>query len=108
MSKEQAAAELRQKINACAPELLTVIDSLKETFGASLKFIELSDGTKLGNEYHNRPGIPPSPPAPEPTPSGVSSLAHLKALEQQHIAKALEARAGSGGRPAKGRRSRVG
>jgi hypothetical protein len=99
MSREQAAAELRTRINAAEPDLLSVIDGLKDTFGARLKFIKLADGYVAGKEGEYVEGIVPTPYTP-----GLGKRS-LKEAEQDHIeAHAKQAGAAARRSPARGRR----
>jgi len=84
-TRDQAAAELRQKIEKGDPVLLTLIDGLKVTFSARLRYVRLGDGTELGNknEFEERGFVPA--PLPVFRHCGESSVEFLRKQEREHI-----------------------
>jgi len=102
MSREQAAANTRARISAVDPDLLSIIDSLKEVFGARLTHITLEDGYVAGKEPQGYSFVP----APPPDVSGRKAARDwLRDQEAAHLqAHAKQAGAGSGRRAARGAR----
>lgn len=108
-TREQAATDLRQKISGTDPVLLSVIDGLKNVFGGRLRYVQLADGTEIGNrkEFESE-GICPAPP-PDLRNKGESPSAYLKRLEDEHLeAHAKQAGAGAHKSAGRAKRSRVG
>lgn len=106
MSREQAATELRAKISAVDPTLLSLIDGLKGAFGARLRYIHLEDGTEVGNRKEfELEGITPAPP-PDLRDKGESPTAYLARREREHLDAHApkQTGAGAGRSAARGRR----
>lgn len=85
-TREEAAAALRAEITACDAVLLDLIDGLKDTFGAKLKYVQLSNGTEIGSRKEFELGGFIAVPAPRAKEKGRSSLDMLKEEEAAHLA----------------------
>ena len=101
MSNEQRTAELRERIAGTDPALLDLIDNLKTTFGASLKYIQLGE-FELGNrKTYDAKGFVAA------TGEVIATGKALREAEQAFISEALRARAGAVSGPYRGKRARV-
>ena len=93
---------MRARINAADPELLVLIDGLKEVFGAKLTHITLEDGYVAGKEHQGYSFVPADPPKVD---GRKASRDWLRDQEAAHIeAHAQPARVGAGRRAARGSR----
>ena len=101
--REQAAAELRERIGATDPALAALIAGVKERFGARLQYVQVGDFTAGNRKTYDEKGINPAPP-PDLRNKGESPSAYLRRLEAEHLeACAKQAGARAGRRATRGR-----